>query len=107
VSANTDKRAYTLQIMLVFTIVTVFFVSCPSITNGGPHQSAYKTLKLPLSFMSSVFAIQIDAFPHDPTNGDINWPLKLAMALICEFTLLPLPAYAGTQAQPTSTLTRN
>ncbi|KAH6627707.1 hypothetical protein F5144DRAFT_593882 [Chaetomium tenue] len=35
------------------------------------HQSAY-----------IVFAIQIDAFPHDSTNGEINWPVGLAMALL-------------------------
>ncbi|KAI0485681.1 hypothetical protein F4859DRAFT_528642 [Xylaria cf. heliscus] len=50
------------NIILVFTIVTVFF--------------------LPLSFMSSVFAIQIDSYPHDPESGEVNWPLGELLGLL-------------------------
>jgi hypothetical protein len=44
--------------------------------------------------MSSVFAIQIDAFPHDSASGELSWPVELVMGLLCECTLLPLPTYA-------------
>ncbi|KAK4158244.1 hypothetical protein C8A00DRAFT_10967, partial [Chaetomidium leptoderma] len=39
--------------------------------------------QLPLSFMSSVFAIQVDAFPHNTKTGELDWPLTQVMGLIC------------------------
>ncbi|KAI1172766.1 hypothetical protein F4777DRAFT_560431 [Nemania sp. FL0916] len=50
------------DITMVFTIVTVFF--------------------LPLSFISSLFAIQIDVFPQDSKSGDVKWPWREAFGLI-------------------------
>ncbi|KAI1132545.1 hypothetical protein F5Y10DRAFT_230813 [Nemania abortiva] len=58
-SEHTQRQS---DITIVFTIVTVLF--------------------LPLSFISSVFAIQINAFPHDPQTGEVNWPLREALGLI-------------------------
>ncbi|KAI1114783.1 hypothetical protein F5Y14DRAFT_412819 [Nemania sp. NC0429] len=57
-SELTQRQSY---IILIFTIVTVFF--------------------LPLSFMSSVFAIQVDAFPHD-LNGEVDWPIGIVLGLL-------------------------
>ena len=57
--------AYKLQTILVFTIVTIVF--------------------LPLSFMSSFFAIGIAAFPKDDTTGETNWPLGVVTGLLCKF----------------------
>jgi hypothetical protein len=71
------------QITLVFTIVTVFFVSTPLRESPCSGQHYADLLKLPLSFMSSVFAIQIDAFPHNFETGEVNWPVGEAMGLIC------------------------
>ncbi|KAK5658057.1 hypothetical protein OQA88_2613 [Cercophora sp. LCS_1] len=48
------------NIMLVFTLVTIVF--------------------LPLSFMSSFFAIGIAEFPKDETSGEIAWPLGVVAA---------------------------
>jgi hypothetical protein len=39
--------------------------------------------QLPLSFMSSIFAIQIDAFPHNEETGEVSWPLGRVMSLLC------------------------
>ncbi|KAJ3567999.1 hypothetical protein NPX13_g6570 [Xylaria arbuscula] len=50
------------KITLVFTLFTVCF--------------------LPLSFISSLFAIQIDAYPHDPQTGEVNWPLGKSIGLL-------------------------
>jgi hypothetical protein len=33
--------------------------------------------------MSSVFAIQIDAFPHNAETGELNWPMNEVMGLLC------------------------
>ncbi|KAF2005825.1 hypothetical protein P154DRAFT_570556 [Amniculicola lignicola CBS 123094] len=44
------------KIMLVFTVVTTIF--------------------LPLSFMSSFFALQIAAFPRDSVSGQVNRPIE-------------------------------
>ncbi|KAK4248638.1 hypothetical protein C7999DRAFT_30872 [Corynascus novoguineensis] len=73
-SEHTQRQS---NITLVFTIVTVFF--------------------LPLSFMSSVFAIQIDAFPHNPETGEVNWPVGEAMGLIfgIAFGMILLIAFVG------------
>ncbi|KAH7303392.1 hypothetical protein B0I35DRAFT_517349 [Stachybotrys elegans] len=73
-SEHTQRQS---NIMLVFTIVTVFF--------------------LPLSFMSSVFAIQIDAFPHNPETGEVNWPVREAMGLIfgIAFAMIILMGFIG------------
>ncbi|KAH6839514.1 hypothetical protein B0I37DRAFT_235814 [Chaetomium sp. MPI-CAGE-AT-0009] len=63
-SEHTQRQS---NITLVFTAVTVLF--------------------LPLSFMSSVFAIQIDAFPHNPETGEVNWPLANVMGLLFGLSL--------------------
>ncbi|KAI8934166.1 hypothetical protein NX059_008919 [Plenodomus lindquistii] len=63
--------------VLVFTIVTIVF--------------------LPLSFMSSFFAIGIAAFPKDPTTGETNWPLGLVTGLLFGTSLslsIPLIVFA-------------
>ncbi|KAI1101144.1 hypothetical protein F4804DRAFT_347926 [Jackrogersella minutella] len=49
------------NIMMVFTMVTIFF--------------------LPLSFMSSLFAIEIDVFPKNK-KGENEWPLRQVMSLL-------------------------
>ncbi|KAK4183856.1 hypothetical protein QBC35DRAFT_442582 [Podospora australis] len=55
------------NITMVFTIVTIFF--------------------LPLSFMSSVFSIQVDASPKDPVTGEAAWPIGMIMGLLCNIPL--------------------
>ncbi|KAK3989115.1 hypothetical protein QBC44DRAFT_381891 [Cladorrhinum sp. PSN332] len=76
------------NITMVFTIVTIFF--------------------LPLSFMSSFLAIQVDSFPKDAETGEVSWPVRQAMiflfglslAIIVPFTIVAfrvnqLSAYFG------------
>ncbi|KAH6627459.1 hypothetical protein F5144DRAFT_651976 [Chaetomium tenue] len=73
-SEHTQRQS---NITLVFTAVTVLF--------------------LPLSFMSSVFAIQIDAFPHNAETGEVNWPLRDVMGLLFGLSLgtIVLVAFFG------------
>ncbi|KAH7395253.1 hypothetical protein DE146DRAFT_102053 [Phaeosphaeria sp. MPI-PUGE-AT-0046c] len=54
-------------LILVFTTITILF--------------------LPLSFMSSFFAIGVDKFPKDPETGDTNWPLKTVCGYIFGISL--------------------
>ncbi|KAI0552777.1 hypothetical protein F4679DRAFT_591618 [Xylaria curta] len=74
---GSEQTRYQSNITLVFTIVTVFF--------------------LPLSFLSSVFAIQIDVFPHDEKTGELNWPVREAMSLLfgISFGIILLVALLG------------
>ncbi|KAI0893116.1 hypothetical protein F4806DRAFT_499305 [Annulohypoxylon nitens] len=58
-SEHTQRQS---NIMMVFTIVTIFF--------------------LPLSFMSSVFAIQVDVYPRKGASDDIAWPINQLMGLL-------------------------
>ncbi|KAF2451964.1 hypothetical protein P171DRAFT_401831 [Karstenula rhodostoma CBS 690.94] len=63
--------------VLVFTVVTIIF--------------------LPLSFMSSFFAIGIAAFPHNEESGEVNWPLGTVMGLLFGVSLcvsIPLIIFA-------------
>ncbi|KAF1965932.1 hypothetical protein BU23DRAFT_334788 [Bimuria novae-zelandiae CBS 107.79] len=63
--------------VLVFTVVTIIF--------------------LPLSFMSSFFAIGIAAFPRDPASGGVNWPLGTVMGILFGVALsvsIPLIIFA-------------
>ncbi|KAK4185296.1 hypothetical protein QBC35DRAFT_18484 [Podospora australis] len=50
------------NITMLFTFVTIVF--------------------LPLSFLSSVFAIQMDIFPHDEESGEISWPADRALGYL-------------------------
>jgi hypothetical protein len=44
--------------------------------------------------MSSVFAIQIDVYPHHADTGEVNWPLRQAMGLLCAFPpRTPVPSH--------------
>jgi Mg2+ and Co2+ transporter CorA len=63
--------------VLVFTVVTIIF--------------------LPLSFMSSFFAIGIAAFPRDAVSGEVNWPLSTVMGILFGVALsvsIPLIIFA-------------
>lgn len=63
--------------VLVFTVVTIIF--------------------LPLSFMSSFFAIGVAAFPHNAESGEVNWPLGTVMGLLFGVSLcvsIPLIIFA-------------
>ncbi|KAK0716273.1 hypothetical protein B0H67DRAFT_260560 [Lasiosphaeris hirsuta] len=64
------------NIMLMFTVVTIIF--------------------LPMSFISSFFAINIDAFPKDPGSGDTSWPLGTISAYLFGISLaLSFPLILG------------
>lgn len=63
--------------VLVFTVVTIIF--------------------LPLSFMSSFFAIGIAAFPHNDESGEVNWPLGTVTGILFGVSLcvsIPLIVFA-------------
>ncbi|KAI0975130.1 hypothetical protein F4678DRAFT_457396 [Xylaria arbuscula] len=74
---GSEHTQYQSNITLVFTIVTVFF--------------------LPLSFLSSVFAIQVDSYPHDEKTGELNWPVRDVMGLLfgISFVVILLIAVLG------------
>ena len=57
-------------IILPFTIVTVIFVSS---TSSEPFVSVYLTVETPLSFLTSLFAINTNGFPHNE-EGEIRLP---------------------------------
>ncbi|KAF2106882.1 hypothetical protein BDV96DRAFT_654214 [Lophiotrema nucula] len=59
---NAEATAKQGMTMLVFTAVTIIF--------------------LPLSFMTSFFAIEISKFPQDPVTGETSWPLGRVCAYI-------------------------
>ncbi|KAI9162933.1 putative ankyrin repeat and protein kinase domain-containing protein 1 [Paramyrothecium foliicola] len=65
------------NVTLVFTTVTVFF--------------------LPLTFMSSILALQIDVFPHNPETGELDWSLGTALSLVfgISFAMISLIALFG------------
>ncbi|KAI0602483.1 hypothetical protein F4775DRAFT_537433 [Biscogniauxia sp. FL1348] len=48
--------------LMVFTVVTIVF--------------------LPLSFMTSFFAISVTQFPHDQASGEVSWPLSYLFGLL-------------------------
>ncbi|KAI8631754.1 hypothetical protein F5Y19DRAFT_424716 [Xylariaceae sp. FL1651] len=50
------------KILLIFTFVTIVF--------------------LPLSFITSFLALDIDQFPKDEKSGETNWPLERAVAYL-------------------------
>lgn len=63
--------------VLVFTVVTIIF--------------------LPLSFMSSFFAIGIAAFPHNAESGEVDWPLGTVTGILFGVSLcvsIPLIIFA-------------
>jgi ankyrin repeat protein len=55
----TGKQGNTL---MVFTVVTIIF--------------------LPLSFMSSFFAIGVATFPRDAASGEVSWPLRSLLGIL-------------------------
>lgn len=62
---------------MLFTVVTILFVSTWPSNFLGLAPDDCQNNKLPLSFMSAFFAIEIDAFPVDE-NGklEMNYVLK-------------------------------
>lgn len=70
----------------MFTLVTVVFVrlSSPLDDNQLTRQ------QLPLSFMSSFLAIQIDIFPKNEESGEVDWPFGEVSAYLCTS---PLPSH--------------
>lgn len=48
--------------------------------------------QLPLSFMSSFFAIGVDEFPHNQDSGEVSWPLGVVAAWLCKFYCLVVPS---------------
>ncbi len=43
--------------------------------------------QLPLSFLTSFFALSLDIFPKDPETGDTNWPAGEVLGYLCMFYL--------------------
>jgi hypothetical protein len=39
--------------------------------------------QLPLSFLTSFFALNLDIFPKDPDTGDTSWPAGEALGYLC------------------------
>jgi len=58
------------NIMLMFTLVTIVF--------------------LPLSFLSSFFAIGVADFPRDPDSGEVAWPIGRLSAYLCKVYCIPI-----------------
>ncbi|KAI1826109.1 hypothetical protein F4861DRAFT_134569 [Xylaria intraflava] len=85
-SEHTQRQS---KITLVFTLVTVLF--------------------LPLSFISSLFAIQVDSFPHNAQTGEINWPLGKAFGLLfgISFGVILVIAFIGFYINRISSFTKH
>lgn len=78
------------QIMLVFTIVTIIFVSSSRWTL--PRSCANET-QLPMSFIASFLAIGIHEFPKDEGSDETDWPLSTVASYLCECVEYPIPLY--------------
>jgi len=72
---------------MVFTIVTIIFVSLPD-----PHLpgSLVTLLKLPMSFMAAFFTIDFKEFPHN-TQGNQSLSISYVSKYMCKFPAPPYP----------------
>jgi len=66
------------NVILLFTVVTVVFVSEPT-PSALPSPL---TVQLPLSFITSFFTVPIAAFPY---NDKDKMPVGFVLAIICKF----------------------
>ena len=69
--------------MLVFTLVTIVFVS--ALIPCTSHPSTDLNRQLPMSFISSFFALGIQEFPKDSESGNTSWPINEVSAYLCEY----------------------
>lgn len=55
------------------------------------EQMATDQAQLPLSFIASFLALDIDVFPTDPETGNRSWPIGQASGYLCTSTPAPPP----------------
>ena len=48
--------------------------------------------QLPMSFIASFFALDLDIFPRDPVTGEKSWPIGEVSGYLCTSTRLPFPS---------------
>ena len=74
---------------MVFTIVTIVFVSANSTPRIYPQSNSDNNFQLPLTFLSSIFALNIAQFPHGP-SGRPQFESWWIFPLICMLCLISL-----------------
>jgi Mg2+ and Co2+ transporter CorA len=79
---ETTKQGRTI---MVFTIVTIIFVS----TTRSSLINLLTTLQLPMSFLTSFFALNVDSFPHQ--DGNLSYPGSWVFSRICASPSRTLP----------------
>lgn len=91
--------------MLIFTIVTIIFVSAdPVLSNSDTplvRQLTSPPTQLPMSFLASFFAISIQEFPKDTGSGQPDWPLRNVSQYLCK------PPHHPSNHPPNHTHTHN
>jgi hypothetical protein len=79
-AVSTSRQGHTI---MVFTIVTILFVSLPSTLLLQLKSTNRVTVKLPMSFMAAFFAINVKEFPHaEDSTLRLNWVLKYTRKLV-------------------------
>lgn len=77
--------------MKAFGLISLLFVSPQTPTPAHINTSRLTSCsKLPLSFASSLFALDVDVFPKDE-SGENLWPIRQVMGLICMSLSRPMP----------------
>jgi hypothetical protein len=50
-------------------------------------------IQLPLSFITSIFALNVDVFPKNPETGETSWPIGQVSGYLCMSHPTPSPFY--------------
>jgi hypothetical protein len=79
-AVSASRQGHTI---MVFTIVTILFVSLPSNSTAPVKSTNGVTVKLPMSFMAAFFAINVKEFPHaNDGTLHLSWVLKYTRKLV-------------------------
>jgi hypothetical protein len=77
---QTEETSRQGNTIMVFTIVTILFVSILKFCYNLPHTNRFQ---LPASFMASFFALAINQFPRDSSSMlDLNYVVKYMCKLL-------------------------
>ena len=77
---QTDETIEQGRTLMVFTIITIVFVSNFLTLNGTI--ALLTIFQLPMSFLASLFALNITVFPH--SGDDLVYEPKFIFSIICK-----------------------